>query len=1556
MKRTRKIFLVVALLLIATSVQNVTAQTIKDGVLTIKDGTTEIKGQAYYGNKNITKVIIPSSVTKIGGLAFHSCSNLVEIDIPSSVKTIDSAAFQNCTSLTKVTLHDGLTNLSYRIFKGCTSLKEIYIPSSVTEFSTEMFNDCKNLTTIKVDRYSDAHAFYNTDSRLALTSNRAKQTKEQWIANTKYNILDDGILYVGHGVTKINNNQYKDNQDIREIRFLDTTTEMAGLGTGAFRNCTGLTKVVIPGNVKTIGDWAFAGCSNLEEIVFEEGVEKLVVYAFVDCPKLNSVTLPKSIQSIKSENILTENKSTRVFHCWLGSEAYRLVSNNNNKVDVIGIDEEHINDIDLSYFAFNGNKTVKAGLLRNIPFEHVDLSNDIEEIGKNAFNDKTVLRAKKNTVGDKWCKENGYYLCGVLADLNTYTKDRSKKITEDFTRILCDDTPYAEWTSYKFNTQQPLVLEEIDDKLVLTSFMLYPCENVTVTAKNGKTVIRNKTIYPLTRTVLCDFDFLTDSVDNYTVTTTDAFYKRLSSIPISWNLSFSGFVRRASTSEDSFISTMRPVFAREYIAGIYNVAEIMASEEYERRCYEAVEKKLLVTDEALTIPLTKEQMEKLLAKTKSWSLTLGRDSIGGTGGGTWLSMTTSFILQFSLGKPSSFWHEFSHCMGWAHEQGNMCYLGRPEPYQDDWPSIGSYLYQEVYKQGNSPYMGGKTFFNSSYFSQDEINQPRYLDDDVVINDTLYVTEGMPNVDSHKKQTDFTKVVIPSSVEVINDSAFYDCKLEEVTIPSSVTKINASAFYGCLPLTEIIIPDTVKYIGSSAFQNCTSLTSVKIGSGIRQISSSMFKASSLLAEITIPGTVKYIGNSAFQDCRSLSNVVIKDGVRKIGDNAFSNTAITEITIPASVTDIGKNITSKNVLWNVKEGTYAYKFAQENGFLIGTLEEKGKTILAESKDAASVPNEVWQNGIFAKKDERRKWDFSSYLNGRGSYTVTFRYSSGSDILRLTDTIFTADGKTIAYFPEQRSVGSSYRETVYNITVPAGTKKLEMYALARAGNSNITGTITVTNMNTTKLVIPATTETIKDSAYFGSKYEEVVLPFGLKKIGTMAFQDSTELKSVTIPDSVTDIGNSAFHNCPSLTSAKIGSGLTKLGKKMFKNTALTEITIPNNILTIGEEAFRDCLFLTKADIPYGVTTIEKNVFNNCQELKSISIPNSVLDIGEGAFQNCISLSSAKIGSGLQKLSKAVFKGSGLTSITIPGTIGTIGESAFADCANLKNVTIQYGVKEIERNAFAYTGFTSLSIPASVTKIGIRAFDNAAITKVTLPSSLVELSTCAFIDSALTEVTIPGTLKVIDVKVFQGCKNLTKVVIKDGVEEICEKAFWDTGIKEIKIPASVKSIGLKILPEDAVWDVEKGSYAYQFALENGYPIKPSEAELKDIVSKILANSKNIESAPADSWNKGTFTKEDVYRYWDFSGSLGRNAGGTYTITFKYSGGANMLCLTDSLFLADGKTIAYLPGLRTAGYNPSQIVFTLEVPAGTRKLELYSLARTGGGTDSRGTITVEKK
>ncbi|MBP5721979.1 MAG: leucine-rich repeat domain-containing protein [Bacteroidales bacterium] len=1054
------------------AIGSLTAQEIIDSVLYIAEGTTQIKNSAYYGRTDFNKVVIPSSVTVINGLAFHNCTKLKEIEIPASVDSIGNAVFQNDSSLTKVTLHEGLTNLSYRLFKGIP-IREITIPASVTEFGNDVFANCDSLTTIRVDKYTEAHAFFSADSRLELTDNEPAQTKEQWMATAKYNILDNGILYVSASVTKINDYQYKNNQDITEIRFSET---LERIGSYAFQGIKGLKKVVIPGSVKVINEGAFAGCTNLEEVVIEEGVQDIKGYTFYGCKKLKSVSFPKSMQKIFTEGLFWETNSSILFHCYAGCDAYNIAQKSNYLIDIIDVDEQYADSI--TELNFSGNtvinqmsvecpnvQTIKLGVdvkkiaaevFRNYPVASIDLDSNLEKIGENAFNDQTTLRMKNGTYADSWAKTNGYYLCAVLADLNVYTKDKSKQIEEDFTRILGDDDPYADWSYYKFNTHQPLKLEEVDGKLVLTSFMLYPCENVTVTDKDGKALISNKTIQPLTRTVLCDFDFESDNVDNYTLTTDDDFYKRLISIPTNWDISFNGFVRRPSTNTANHCETANQVHAREWIALVYNMAYVVGLPEYAERCYQAVENKELVTDEDLSVFLTKEEMDALLNKTLNYSLVLGRCQAGyGLGGGNMLYLENGWLTGISTStswkNTHAFWHEFSHCMGWGHQHGNMCNLERPAPWGEQcWPSIASKLYVEELEKGNPPYIDGKDFFNSKFFSKDKLS-PAIPDDDSIMNDTLFIAEGMPCVDSHKNQYGFSHVVIPSSVEVIKNSALYGTAIQDVTIPESVSKIEKLAFHSCSNLQSVTIPNSVKEIGDAAFQNCPLLTSATIGSGLRELNYRLFKGSGL-KEISIPSNVKIIGKEAFQDCKNLKKVVIEDGVHEIGNNAFANTAVTEIEIPASVTKIGTNITSKNVVWIVEEGSYAYEFALANNYTIkldsGTMEENAERILAESDNAVLASSDGWKSGDFTTKYVRRRWDLSADLSNSSGYDVTFTYTGGQYKLSLSDVLFVADGKAVAFFPEERSAGSNPRQIMYSISVPKETEKLEMFALAKTG----------------------------------------------------------------------------------------------------------------------------------------------------------------------------------------------------------------------------------------------------------------------------------------------------------------------------------------------------------------------------------------------------------------------------------------------------------------------------------------------------------------------------
>ena len=270
-----------------------------------------------------------------------------------------------------------------------------------------------------------------------------------------------------------------------------------------------------------------------------------------------------------------------------------------------------------------------------------------------------------------------------------------------------------------------------------------------------------------------------------------------------------------------------------------------------------------------------------------------------------------------------------------------------------------------------------------------------MEADTVIDDVLYVAEGMPRVESHKNETDFTGVVIPSSVEVITNSAFYGTKIEDAELPSSVKIIKTLAFHSCEDLKSVTLPNSVKEIGDAAFQNCTSLTSVVIPNSIREISYKLFKGSGL-TEITIPGTVKVVGKEAFADCKVLKTVVIEDGVRKIDNNAFYNTGIDTIVVPESVTILGKNITSKGVVWVVEKDSYAHTYAIENNITFKIENSEGndtETYVIEQFTNINIYTQGRTIVVENATDEIRVYDVMGRLVCMGG---------GRDVARNVSTI--------------------------------------------------------------------------------------------------------------------------------------------------------------------------------------------------------------------------------------------------------------------------------------------------------------------------------------------------------------------------------------------------------------------------------------------------------------------------------------------------------------------------------------------------------------------------
>lgn len=66
-------------------------------------------------------------------------------------------------------------------------------------------------------------------------------------------------------------------------------------------------KVIIPGNVKKIGNMAFSASRELKTVIMEEGVEEIGENAFQSCQSLETVVLPSTVTTIKSRALANDN-------------------------------------------------------------------------------------------------------------------------------------------------------------------------------------------------------------------------------------------------------------------------------------------------------------------------------------------------------------------------------------------------------------------------------------------------------------------------------------------------------------------------------------------------------------------------------------------------------------------------------------------------------------------------------------------------------------------------------------------------------------------------------------------------------------------------------------------------------------------------------------------------------------------------------------------------------------------------------------------------------------------------------------------------------------------------------------------------------------------------------------------------------------------------------------------------------------------------------------------------------------------------------------------------
>lgn len=161
----------------------------------------------------------------------------------------------------------------------------------------------------------------------------------------------------------------------------------------------------------------------------------------------------------------------------------------------------------------------------------------------------------------------------------------------------------------------------------------------------------------------------------------------------------------------------------------------------------------------------------------------------------------------------------------------------------------------------------------------------------------------------------TSMDLPASVTKIEETAFQNCKsLESLTIPASVTSMGMSTFAGCSGLKTIRVEEGNPTYDSRG--NCNAIietatgrlfyacSSTVVPDGVKNILPNAFQNSDIV-RLDLPASVSIIGEYAFRNCQKLTSVTMQDGVAEIRKRAFYGCgSLKEMSIPGSVKTIGE----------------------------------------------------------------------------------------------------------------------------------------------------------------------------------------------------------------------------------------------------------------------------------------------------------------------------------------------------------------------------------------------------------------------------------------------------------------------------------------------------------------------------------------------------------------------------------------------------------------------------------------------------------------------------
>lgn len=1358
--------------------------------LQIPAGVTVIADRTFQGCERLESIQFDGDITMIGAEAFDGCVVLTSMPLSKSLNLIGADAFRDCTALTDFQLAEGNTHFQVQqgapmtadatrllTYAASAPQQSFVMPETLTLIDDGALKNLRYLETLTFSPiFSDYQAgmFENATGLKNVNFGEGTLTAipDRFFKGCTSLVSPNAFT----GVTSVGESAFEGCTAVQSLSFDDS---LSNIGTKAFQNCTALESVHIPDSVTSLSAAAFRNDVSLTEFQMPERLHTVSASAFSGCTSLKTVTWSKYLQTIEAnafENtalteIIFPESLTRI-----GAYAFAGIGTLENIVL-----PENLNTIGSAAFSDTGIQTLK-------------LPKSVTTLGNGAWMNCAALREVQWEAALTKIPVNTFEHCTALTQI-----ELPDGIVEIGARAFSGNESLT-------NVTLPRTVRRIESAAfegcsALTDILLWPdveeiaadafanCENLTIRGWKGSAAEKAATSQGV-NFAAADQEIsytLNAAQDGYLVSGCDENAVLL--------------VLPAVHNELPVVGTAENAFANcKYLQEVRVEAESVYLQVCDGVLMDATGKTLLLyparragADLVIDENVTAIADYAFAYCQNLRSITIGTQ-VETIGDHAFDAVNDALCLVVQDGSPAQLWAS-AHGVRYASESTSFTYR-----LEGDKAYITGYT-------GTLPETVVPAVIDGyPVYAIENLRSP--------ILTHVVVSEGIEVIgdSAFAAYFDYEKgyirtlvsVSLPKSLKIISADGFWGQEnLQEITL-GSVVEIGMDAFGSCTMLKQITLPDTLTTIGWRAFES-SGLTSLTIPVNVTSLGDSFITDCSALTSLYVAeGNPNYeIVDGLLYDIPAQTlryalpdvsgDVVIRDGTVCIAGDVFKEHAITSVQLPDSLQKIGnsafqsckelKEITFPEGLTTIDDLAFYYCTQLENTVLPENLKFLGNSAFyaCDSLTEITVPEGItWMSGTFANCYSLHTLNLPNSLTYMSGVVEECRSLETLHLpAKLADisgewpsklkTITTAVGSVryvsedgVLYDTQDNSIVFVNASITGHVTVRDGITKIGEGAFkSRKGLTSVTLPESCTVIDSyafenctalTDINFPEKLELIGRNAFYNSSITSLKLSQPGLHVGSFAFTDCHQLKSVEITSTDFDLMEWAFARCENLETVILPPQVFRMEGGCFTEcTSLTTVVLPKNITFV--HGFKDCTSLKIIEIPDSVTSIGYEAFANCKSLESIHLPDGVTNIGGLAFAQCYALKE----------------------INLPDSLTTIGEEAFRGVP-IAEVVIPANVTEIADWTFYYNGeLRSLTLPDGLKKIGANAFCGASkLQSVELPESLEEIGDAAFRESGLTSITIPGNVKRVG-GAFIYCKNLEKVSIAPGVETIGADAFLE-------------------------------------------------------------------------------------------------------------------------------------------------------------------------------------